>query len=159
MAKNQIFMLSQEKIRKDARRLFWLSLVTLFGTGIVAFSVTAGLVSLGLTIILWLLCYRKLSELTHNAVQHEQHIQQKGKRIRMKVDAMQNTRRHINNKEVIALTLSFPDVPEETITVSEPLSALALNTIMKRGYADIRYLEQTGDARLEPLDAVSPDVV
>ena len=147
---------SQANIRQQARGLFWLSCVTLLGTFLMAISITAGLASLGITFALWGMCYRKLGVLRQNAAEQERAFSQNSTRIRMKIEHMRDTREHVNSNNVIELTLSFPDAPDQQLTVSAPLSALALNALAARGFADIYYQERSGQARLVPIEQVSP---
>lgn len=154
MSQDDRYTDSQTKTRQQARGLFWLSCATLPGTFLMVISITAGLASLAITFVLWFMCFRKLGVLKKNAVQHEQTFVQEGTIVRMKIEQMRDTREHFNSNNVIELTLSFPDAPDKQLSVSAPLSALALDSLTACGFADIYYLEHSGQARLVPIDQV-----
>ncbi len=146
---------SLAKIRREARLLFWCSCLTLCGTFLMIWSMTAGLVCLAITFILWFMCYQKLGRLAKRATQQDQQFLQDSVVIRMKIEHMRDTRQHINSNSVISLTLSFRDAPLKQVTICAPLSALALQVLRDSGYADVYYLERTGQARLVPIDQTS----
>ncbi|MGH8841120.1 MAG: hypothetical protein ACREX1_00415 [Advenella sp.] len=146
---------SLAKIRREARLLFWSSCLTLCGTFLMIWSITAGLACLAITFVLWFMCYQKLGSLTKRASQQDLQFLQDSAVIRMKIEHMRDTRQHINSNSVISLTLSFIDAPHKQVTICAPLSALAIQVLSDSGFADVYYLERTGQARLVPIDQTS----